>query len=683
MKTPPRRRGASPETIPLLPSFISSIAQQEGAATTTAYNDDDSDRDLTSPSKRKKLLPYYHLLGTRSSVAAATTATTRHRRRESSSMLYYLAAVLLCGILTWIHPKESALLRRQPAQALGRLEDSPHPKQSMETFQQQQHVLTQRKNTNSTLALLYPAGLLGGYRNQVIRLISLCVHAREQNLTQLLLPSLLWSTKVQLVPNQQVRAAPDSSSRAGSRSRQGGSGWNTTTDIDSNSSSSKAVLGPWQPIPMDWIFDVDYWNEYAAGNIIIAHKNDVDSQQGHLPALVRLRDLNGSDCWEKFPESVQDGNHRTNNNNNNIAEHLSPLQRAVWQQGTLGPLSNLTQQLVAGQLPKFNPRKQDFLPAVQHCRNPVVYGGGRSFGRLWNDYIGHHKKKQQGGRNVSQPTKEEGNSASSSASTSSIPYQQDVHVLRALRPAPVWREVGQQCVQRHVGLHANSENSTSISAQRRRQQETTTETITTPTKHSYKYVALHARIELEMMAHACGKHMEFNLTKIVQQVQELAASVAIIRSDDVHGNRQNNVHGLFVAVSRSGMQESGGLYRTFRAYADDNLQTLDQLVRGGATAKKPLPVFECGENMLEEYYQAHPDVPDHGSLLQSVINFDIAVNADLFVGVRKSSYSTDVWTTRYHQGKGDTNYEYTKSGTRKIENGGLPVPHINCKNDGA
>jgi hypothetical protein len=38
-----------------------------------------------------------------------------------------------------------------------------------------------------------------------------------------------------------------------------------------------------------------------------------------------------------------------------------------------------------------------------------------------------------------------------------------------------------------------------------------------------------------------------------------------------------------------------------------------------------------------------------------------------------------VWTTRYHQGKGDTNYEYTKSGTRKIEDGGLPTPHINCK----
>jgi hypothetical protein len=565
--------------------------------------------------------------------------------------------------------KGSASLVRQSAEAIRSSEDllvlpttidtrissttTPHSEQQQQQ-ERRRHVPQQK---NSTLALLYPPGLMGGYRNQVIRFISLCVHAAEKNLTQLLLPSLLWSTQVQI----HVKDPDDSPDK---RSRKGGSGWNTTTIVDSNS-ITKAVLGPWQPIPMEWIFDVDYWNEYAAGNTINVNKNDVDSQQGRLPSLVLLRDLNGSDCWEKFPDFVRDDNHSTTNMN--INEQLSPLQRAVWQQGTLGPLSNLTQQLVAGQLPKFNPRKQDFLPALQHCRNPVVYGGGRTFGRLWNDYIGYRKKKQN------QATKAVGKSASS-RSSSSIPYQQDVHVLRALRPAPVWQEVGQQCVQRHVGIHTNSKDSTS-SAQRR-QQETTTETATT--KRSYKYLALHARIELEMMPHACGKDMEFNLTKIVQQVQELAASVATTTRSDNDNTSSQNVQGFFVAVSRSGMQEGGGLYRRFRAYADDNLKTLDRLVRG-VTAANPLPVFECGESMLQEHYQAHPDIPDHGSLLQSVINFDIAVNADIFVGVRKSSYSTDVWTTRYHQGKGDTNYEYTKSGTRQIENGGLPVPHINCK----
>lgn len=583
----------------------------------------------------------------------------------------WFAAIFLCG-LALMNMKDSGSLIRQSAEAIRRVEDililpttidtSASASASSSTSSQQQgrqHVPPRRKNT--TLALLYPPGLLGGYRNQVIRFISLCVHAAEQNLTQLLLPSLLWSTQVQVPQEAQIiqRKAPGSHP---------GSGWNTTsTKTDGNSSSSsKAVLGPWQPIPMDWIFDIDYWNRYATASSTNSKKNDVDysQQQGRLPTLVRLRDLHGSDCWEPFPDFIQDGNYSS------VNDPLSSLQRAVWQQGTLGPLSNLTQQLVAGQLPKFNPRKNDLLPDVQHCQNPVVYGGGRSFGRLWNDAIKHRKKKM--GQN--QPTKGEGRSASSSSSRSNIPFQQDVHVLRALRPAPAWREVGQQCVQQHVGVHANADDATSISAQRR-QQDTSTETTTT--KRPYKYVALHARIELDMMAHTCGKDMERNLTKIVQQVQELAASVATTRSDDDNGNSQN-VQGLFVAVSRSGMQAIGSSYHRFQAYADDNLQTLDRLVRA-TTDKNPLRVFECGENMLQEYYQAHPDVPDHGSLLQSVINFDIAVNADIFVGVRKSSYSTDVWTNRYHQGKGDTNYEYTKSGTRKIENGGLPTPHINCK----
>jgi hypothetical protein len=619
--------------------------QQEAMATkvTAAYDDDD--RESTTPSKRKQLPHNPYPWGNRLAHVKATP-----RRYRQCSFMLYLTAIFLCG-LTLMNMKESETLSRQSAKAIRRIEDllvlpttlnartrssatTSHPEHFVESLQQQHQVRQQQpqqqfvpqRRTNSTLALLYPPGLLGGYRNQVIRFISLCVHAAEQNLNQLLLPSLLWSTQVMQIQIQ----APD---------RSPGSGWNTsTTTTDSSSSSStEAVLGPWQPIPMEWIFDVDYWNEYAAGSM-----NDNNND---LPALVRLRDLHGSDCWENFPDSVPDGNH------SNTVDQLSPLQRAVWQQGTLGPISNLTQQLVAGQLLKFNPRKKDLLPDVAHCQNPVVYGGGRSFGRLWNDAIGHRKKND-------------------------IPYQQDVHVLRALRPAPVWREVGQQCVQRHVGFHANTEDTTTSTYDQRRQQKASTETITT--KRSYKYVALHARIELEMMAHKCGKDMEWNLTKIVDQVQELAATAATSLSDDDNGNSQN-VQGLFVAVSRSGMEESGNLYHKFQVYADDNLQTLNRLVRDGGTAKNPLTVFECGENMLQEYYQKHPDVPDHGSLLQSVINFDIAVNADIFVGVRKSSYSTDVWTTRFHQGKGDTNYEYTKSGTRKIEDGGLPTPHINCK----
>jgi hypothetical protein len=382
--TPPRRRGASPETIPLPPSFVSSRAQQAAAAAAS----DDDDRDSTTPSKRKQLP--HNLLGTRAVAATAITCCHRHW-----SFKLYFAPIIVCGVIALMNMKGSASLVRQSAEAIRSSEDllvlpttidtrissttTPHSEQQQQQ-ERRRHVPQQK---NSTLALLYPPGLMGGYRNQVIRFISLCVHAAEKNLTQLLLPSLLWSTQVQ-IHVKDPDGSPDK------RSRKGSSGWNTTTIVDSNS-ITKAVLGPWQPIPMEWIFDVDYWNEYAAGNTINVNKNDVDSQEGRLPSLVLLRDLNGSDCWEKFPDFVRDDNHSTTNMN--INEQLSPLQRAVWQQGTLGPLSNLTQQLVASQLPKFNPRKQDFLPAVQHCQNPVVYDGGRKFGRLWIDYMGYRNKK--------------------------------------------------------------------------------------------------------------------------------------------------------------------------------------------------------------------------------------------------------------------------------------------------
>jgi hypothetical protein len=53
-----------------------------------------------------------------------------------------------------------------------------------------------KQKPEKTLALLYPPGLLGGYRNQVLRFIAFVVHAQQNNFTQIHLPSLLWSTQL-------------------------------------------------------------------------------------------------------------------------------------------------------------------------------------------------------------------------------------------------------------------------------------------------------------------------------------------------------------------------------------------------------------------------------------------------------------------------------------------------------
>jgi len=47
----------------------------------------------------------------------------------------------------------------------------------------------------------------------------------------------------------------------------------------------------------------------------------------------------------------------------------------------------------------------------------------------------------------------------------------------------------------------------------------------------------------------------------------------------------------------------------------------------------------------------------------------------------KSSWSNDVWTMRYYQGKGDGNFEYTPGrGIVPIGTNGMPPPHEDCQN---
>ena len=216
-----------------------------------------------------------------------------------------------------------------------------------------------------------------------------------------------------------------------------------------------------------------------------------------------------------------------------------------------------------------------------------------------------------------------------------IPYQMDQWVYQGLKPARRWREVAEECLADHDN-----------------------------------YVVVHARVELEMFQHACGQDMEKNLEKVLQRVQGL----------DI----PENVTGLMVAVSRAGMEIKGNkLYKRFRRHADANLETLNRYVGNETTPGEKLgqlEVFECGERLLQDFYDENPDVMDHGSLLQSVVNFHLAVHSDIFVGVRGSSYSTDVWTTRYYLGKGKTNYHYTRDGIEPVERSGLPRPHRNCGN---
>jgi hypothetical protein len=408
----------------------------------------------------------------------------------------------------------------------------------------------------TTLALLYPPGLMGGYRNQVIRFIGLCLYAKQKNITQLYKPSLLWSTQL------------------------------TKHGIGTNVQ--------WLPIPMDWIFDIDYWNSVA--------------QTEGLPRIVdSLPD--DPDCWRK---GLFDGY--------NTSE-WDPLAKAAFlESGSLVGVTNESYRMISND-PTFKARRTDVLATVSHCKRPVVYGGGKMGGRLWNDMMKLREKYIP------------------------LPDNLDSAVLRALQPAPKWQKLANSCLSQAM--------------------------------MEKPYVALHARVELEMLSHPCGKTMERNLTKILDQVNTLVESKQLSQSS----TGEEQLERLFIAVSRSGMEYNSYYNEKLQDIAGYNLNELNRYTNTTSNTKlgRSLAIFECGERLLGAFYRQHPDVPDHGSLLQAVINFHLAVNAAIFVGARGSSYSTDVWTTRYHLGKGDENYRYTLDGkVEKIENGGLPDPHVNC-----
>ena len=82
-------------------------------------------------------------------------------------------------------------------------------------------------------------------------------------------------------------------------------------------------------------------------------------------------------------------------------------------------------------------------------------------------------------------------------------------------------------------------------------------------------------------------------------------------------------------------------------------------------------------DLVEKYYFQNPNIADHGDILDSVIDFYILVQSNLFVGVRKSSFSAGVWMARFLLGKGSTNYEYTSDGIVPLENG-RPPKHQEC-----
>jgi hypothetical protein len=587
-------------------------------------------------------------------------------------------------------------------------------------------------NNGKTLSILFPAGLLGGYRNQVMRFIGLLKHALDNNFDNVLLPTLVWSTRY---------------SNTGDKQR-------------AKRMKLNPVVKTW-PIPFDELFDVDHWNTFQQSSLPRLVSSVVDGNHGPDESL------DHTVCWKPQTNDSIVSVAAVQHNNPNFTKSYLPLLTRRMLFGNdgedddndfakrnaglppprkpfiLDPIQAESVEFLTGsELAKYI-HKVDLSQSVENCTHPHVFGGKSRV--LWNAFL------QIAGARVRRKKKM---------------YTKLIEkVDEALVPAKPWRVLADRCVEHHLGLGDDEFL----------QEEEDPHAV----GHDHGYIALHSRVEPEMLSHKCGREMERNLTTILDLVELLALDYnspeglpATTRAKELNyaspisDHLRHQVHnstttktrplkGAFVAVSREELgdlewfpkmanltennldvlnkrsisydDKGSQLYSKTLAEREQNQRRMLAEEKNEDTStpesNEPLPIFECGEGWVKhafyesearqkklftppssqsqsssatkDYglyhkYGAHPPgastfpllpLPDNyfGDLLPSMLNFWLAVRADVFVGVQKSSWSTDVWTTRYYMGKGDRNFEYTSDrGILAIGDGGLPKPHKNC-----
>jgi hypothetical protein len=282
----------------------------------------------------------------------------------------------------------------------------------------------------------------------------------------------------------------------------------------------------------------------------------------------------------------------------------------------------------------------------------------------------------------------------------------------ALRPALQWRDLAQQCLRYHFFLprqvYFSNDNNNKKSAG-----DDNNEADAGSSKLATGYAVLHARVESDMHRHKCGATMEKNLTKILDMVDALVKDFndnnSMITTTTTPGNHSHGgskstiIRETMVAIARGLMLPHNDLaIQNWKVLNERSISYTNHTYKFDATRQSSPSrqydidvrdnhddhvFFECGQGWLREAFYRNPSrntrqLPDqyYGDILPAILDFEMAVQADIFVGVMHSSWSTDVWTTRYYQGKGQRNFHYTKEDNRiiPVPNNGLPPVHTKC-----
>jgi hypothetical protein len=171
------------------------------------------------------------------------------------------------------------------------------------------------------------------------------------------------------------------------------------------------------------------------------------------------------------------------------------------------------------------------------------------------------------------------------------------------------------------------------------------------------YIALHPRVEPEMLNHGhCQQGKVKSLKVIMQHLLDYTEF--------------NDYHQLFVAVAMPQMLSRQSPREPWYKTHQENLQYLKTIFEQGVIRQNnqqpsSLHVWTAGETSIQHH--VHTCMI---TLLSSVVNMELAVQANVFVGTRVSTWSTSVWKIRHYRGL--PNYEFTPNGIQRLE--GLPPP---------
>jgi len=466
-------------------------------------------------------------------------------------------------------------------------------------------------------------------------------------------------------------------------------------------------------IEHELLFDVSYWNERA--------------KSVGLPYLV------------DYDPNVLEGIVPTNRNNDEASSTAEAAVLPCWNE-TSGLFSGVNETLVRN--PDTNLRKLNAWnligqePPYLHCRrylgdkpqndpadiakeakrdidnhstkvfrytHLVPHGGLMSSGRLWWEYDFLQRNREK----ASVPNLVDGELVY--MHPEHVPVEKAIYNL--LRPSRYLEEAMETAIDEAMQKYTMAKNDhlTKYSNSQQQQQQ----------QKRPRLLALHPRIEQVMLRHHCNKHMESNFTKILEFMESYPPfhekSNNNSSSSNSSSTRSYKFDLVFLAVSAKDVEfethnndHVKHVMAAYRPMVDHNRGALRHARKNGLFYYKKdigIPIFESGTESAEKirfprfsWYLDHPTIGGNASyvtaremgvleLVASIINFFTAIRADIFVGVRGSTYSTDAFSVRYYQrkeeeeerGRSESSVENFIVGPQGIERLYGPAAPLACK----